>query len=103
RRRSRIDLSMKGLRPEPEPEPEPTPEPEVAAEPPPPPAPLAEDKFADMEVLSPIELAFKRAMEASGKTIDFKQGKNTKKNVAGRTRARAMQDEAIARTLGSKS
>ncbi|MCX6045858.1 MAG: S1 RNA-binding domain-containing protein [Chloroflexi bacterium] len=101
RRRSRIDLSMKGLRPEPEPEPTPTPEPQVANEP----AaqePVNEDQFADVEVLSPIELAFKLAMEASGKTINMKQDKPTKRNTNSRSRARAMQEEIISRTLGSK-
>jgi len=98
RRRSRIDLSLKGLRPEPEPEPEPVQE-QVAQEPQTP-EPTVEDKFADVEVLSPIELAFKRAMESSGKTIDYKPTKNTKKNPSGRSRARAMQEEALARTLG---
>ncbi|MFN8493292.1 MAG: S1 RNA-binding domain-containing protein [Caldilineaceae bacterium] len=101
RRRSRIDLSMKGLRPEPEPEPEPTPEPEVAPEPVAP-EPTMEDKFANMEVLSPIELALRRAMESSGKTIEIKTSKPVKKNSNSRTRARAMQEEIIARTLGAK-
>ena len=96
RRRSRIDLSMKGLRPEPEPEPEAAPEPAA-------PESAVEDKFANMEVLSPIELALRRAMESSGKTIEInKTSKPVKKNSNSRTRARAMQEEIIARTLGSK-
>ena len=100
RRRSRIDLSLKGLRPEPEQEPEPVQE--HAAQEPQEPEPTVEDKFADVEVLSPIELAFKRAMESSGKTIDYKPSKGTKKNPSGRSRARAMQEEALARTLGKQ-
>ncbi|CAN5657282.1 hypothetical protein BH10CHL1_BH10CHL1_35360 [soil metagenome] len=101
RRRSRIDLSMKGLRPEPEPEPTPTPEPQAAHEPTAH-EPVNEDQFADVEVLSPIELAFKLAMEASGKTINMKHDKPTKRNTNSRSRARAMQEEIISRTLGSK-
>ncbi len=101
RRRSRIDLSMKGLRPEPEPEPEVAPEPEAAPAPTAP-EPAMQDKFADMEVLSPIELALRRAMESSGKMIEIKTSKPVKKNSNSRTRARAMQEEIIARTLGSK-
>ncbi len=102
RRRSRIDLSMKGLRPEPEPEPEPTPEPQAVQEQATQ-APLVnEDQFADVEVLSPIELAFKRAMEASGKTIDMKHDRPTKRNTNSRSRARAMQEEIISRTLSAK-
>lgn len=100
RRRSRIDLSLKGLRPEPEQEPEPVQE--HTAQEPQEPEPTVEDKFADVEVLSPIELAFKRAMESSGKTIDYKPNKGTKKNPSGRSRARAMQEEALARTLGKQ-
>lgn len=100
RRRSRIDLSLKGLRPEPEQEPEPVQE--QTAQEPQEPEPTVEDKFADVEVLSPIELAFKRAMESSGKTIDYKPSKGTKKNPSGRSRARAMQEEALARTLGKQ-
>ncbi len=102
RRRSRIDLSMKGLRPEPEPEPTPTPEPQAAHAQAPQAAPVEEDQFADLEVLSPIELAFKRAMEASGKTINMKHDRPTKRNTNSRSRARAMQEEIISRTLGSK-
>jgi len=65
--------------------------------------PVVEDKFADVEILSPIELALKRAMEASGKTVDYNQDKGTKKNSNSRNRARAMQEEAMARTLGGRN
>lgn len=93
RRRQRVDLSIKGLRPEPEVEEAPEPEAEAAA-------PEAEeetvvDDFADVEVLSPMELAFKRAMEAEG--IEIK-GSNKKKRKRGRQN-RSIQDEIIARTL----
>ncbi len=95
RRRQRVDLSMKGLRPEPEPEPVVAPvaeQPTVPAEP-----EVAEevDDFADMEVLSPMEMAFKRAMEAEGVKLDMGDKKNRKKG----KRSRSIQDEIIARTL----
>ncbi len=89
RRRNRVDLSLKGLRPEPAPQP--APEPEAAA--PEPEAP-AEDPLDDIEVLSPMELAFKRAMEAEG--IQLK-GNRSKKNR--RAKSRSIQEEIIARTL----
>ncbi|MBX3053384.1 MAG: S1 RNA-binding domain-containing protein [Caldilineaceae bacterium] len=95
RRRRRIDLSLKGLRDEPEPE---------VAE-------MAEaaaalgvqedaeivDAYENVQVLSPMELAFKRAMEAEGVEVDAnpspkRRGRRGKKN-------RAMQDEIIRRTL----
>lgn len=93
RRRRHIDVSIKGLREEPEAE-----EIEqVQAEA----APDADsdsgvvDRFEKMEVLSPMELAFKRAMEAGG-------GEIVQPKVARRRRqqrARAMQAEIIQRTL----
>jgi small subunit ribosomal protein S1 len=99
RRRQRVDLSMKGLRPEPEPEPVPAP---VAEAPAPAPEPEEEmvDEFADMEVLTPMEMAFKRAMEAGGAkfTMSDKKGRNKK----GKRGTRSIQDEIIARTLQSR-
>jgi transcriptional accessory protein Tex/SPT6 len=99
RRRARVDLSIKGLRPEPEPEP--TPEPETPAAPPkhekeeeP------EDTFAEMEVLSPMEAAFRKAMEASG--VKFTLRKDNKKGKKGdHNRSRALQEDIMARTLNS--
>jgi len=95
RRRRRIDLSLKGLRGEPEPE---------AAE-------MAQaaaalgvqgdaeivDPYENLQVLSPMELAFKRAMEAEGVEVPAaapsrRRGGRGKKN-------RTMQDEIIRRTL----
>jgi len=93
RRRRRIDVSLKGLRDEPEPE-------------------IAEiaqaaaalgvqegqeivDSYENVQVLSPMELAFKRAMEAEGVEVDTaskRKGGRSKKN-------RSMQDEIIRRTL----
>ncbi|HRW05439.1 MAG TPA: S1 RNA-binding domain-containing protein, partial [Caldilineaceae bacterium] len=95
RRRQRVDLSIKGLRPEPEaavmPEEEAqSAEPEASEE-------EVVDEFADVEVLSPMELAFKRAMEAEG--IEIKgTGKKSKRRRG--KQGRSIQDEIIARTLG---
>ncbi len=93
RRRRRIDLSLKGLRDEPEPE---EAEMDEAA------AALGvddgeelEDQFEDIEVLSPIELALKRAMEAEGIKVDTKKRRKGRKG----KRARAIQEEIIQRTL----
>jgi small subunit ribosomal protein S1 len=97
RRRSRVDLSIKGLREEPEvpsagpnagaanPEPDPQPEQETA------------DEFADIEVLTPMQLAFRRAQEKSGVTLP------TKGRKAGRRtdsyQKRAAQEDILSRTL----
>jgi len=90
RRRGRVDLSLKGLRDEPEEE---VVEQEVTVD-----EEIEEidDEYADVEVLSPMELAFKRAVEAEGEEIrvERKQGKRNRKSDA-----RAIQDEIIARTL----
>lgn len=93
RRRQRVDLSIKGLRPEPEPEAPPEEEPAVAEEAS---EPETVDEYADMEVLSPMELAFKRAMEAEG--IELGPVNNKRKRKKGK-RGRSLQDEIIARTL----
>jgi predicted RNA-binding protein with RPS1 domain len=108
RRRGRVDLSLKGLREEPEP----TPPPQAAApqapqqaqsharrQPEPEPEPEEEDDFEDLEVLSPMELAFKRAMEAEGMELNVSRKKQGKRNR--RERNRSLQDEIIARTLSS--
>lgn len=94
RRRGRVDLSLKGLRPEPE-----------AAQPLTQAAAEAEaddnfeDQFEDVEVLSPMELAFKRAMEAEG--MEVKPVK--KKGKRGRRGSnRSLQDEIIERTLSNR-
>jgi len=59
---------------------------------------VIEDDFDDVEVLSPMELAFKKAMQAEGIELDIrkKSGKRGR-----RERSRALQDEIIARTLAS--
>jgi transcriptional accessory protein Tex/SPT6 len=99
RRRQRIDLSMKGLRPEPEPEPtpmqatpQPAPEPEPEDE--------SEDEFADMEILTPMEMAFKRAMEAGG--VKFASNDKRNRGKKGKRGSRSLQDEIIARTLQTR-
>lgn len=97
RRRSRVDLSMKGLRPEQEveqqaqnaPEPEPVPEePEIV------------DDYADQEVLTPMQLAFKRAQEKSGVVLTPAKDNKASKREQER-RKRAMQEEIMARTLST--
>ena len=98
RRRQRVDLSMKGLRPEPEPEPTAVPVVEAQAQAPAPqPEEELEDDFADMEVLTPMEMAFKRAMEAEGIKLDVRDKKG--RNKKGKRGVRSIQDEIIARTL----
>ena len=96
RRRQRVDLSMKGLRPEPEPQP--LTQQEQVAQAAQEPEEESVDDFADIEVLTPMELAFKRAMEAEGITIETKGG-GKKRGKKGRRGTRSLQDEIIARTL----
>ncbi len=94
RRRGRVDLSLKGLREEPA---------AAASAPYEQAAPSAaeveeepQDQFEDVEVLSPMQLAFKKAVEADGAElkVDQRRGKRGK-----RDRGRSIQDEIIARTL----
>jgi transcriptional accessory protein Tex/SPT6 len=100
RRRARVDLSIKGLRPEPEPE-QPA-QPEAAA---PAPQPEAEesapvDAFADMEVLNPFAAALRRAEQAGGVKLNLrKDDRRGKKN--DNARHRAVQEEVLSRTLAS--
>ena len=107
RRRGRVDLSLKGLREEPEP----TPAPQAAwpapqqqqsnsrrqQQPEPEPEPQEAD-LEDLEVLSPMELAFKRAMEAEGMELNVSRKKQGKRNRRDRSE---LQDEIISRTLSS--
>lgn len=100
RRRQRVDLSMKGLRPEPEPEPvveQPVVVEQRPAKAEPEPEEEEEDDFAEMEVLTPMEMAFKRAMEAEGIKFNANDKKNRGKK--GKRGMRSIQDEIIARTL----
>jgi len=109
RRRGRVDLSLKGLREEPEPTPAPqqewaAPQPSNnsrrrKSEPEPEPEPEDADDFDGLEVLSPMELAFKRAMEAEGMELPDNPKKQGKRNR--RDRTRSMQDDIISRTLTS--
>jgi ribosomal protein S1 len=101
RRRSRIDLSIKGLRPEPEPvvvaptvaynEPV-----QVASEP----EPEGTDPFADVEVLTPIQAALLRAQERSGVTLTMKPSRKAEKR-ASANKKRSAQEDIISRTLSS--
>ncbi|BAM02000.1 MULTISPECIES: S1 RNA-binding domain-containing protein [Caldilinea] len=103
RRRNRIDLTLKGLRSEPEPpapvveektaQPEPAPAEEPEEEP--------EDKFAHLEGLTAMQLAFLRAQERSGVTLPgTTKNKKQKRNQA--AKKRAIQDEIIQRTLSAQ-
>ena len=94
RRRNRIDLSIKGLRAEPEREvsaaaaaaaPEPEPEVEMA------------DPYADIEVLGPMQVAFRKAQEKSGVSLPGKPRRAEKR--AESTQKRATQEDILARTL----
>ena len=93
KRRGRIDLSIKGLRPEPEAA---APVEEATAAAPDEDEDL-EDPFADVEVLSPIELAFQKAMAENEDDVTGMRRKKGKR--ARRAEQRAIQDEIIARTL----
>ena len=95
RRRRRIDVSLKGLRDEPEPE---MVEVDAAA------AALGAqegkdivDSYEDVQVLSPMELAFKRAMEVEG--VEVNTAAAGKRRGGRSKKARSMQDEIIRRTL----
>lgn len=102
RRRSRIDLSIKGLRPEPEP---------VAAAPSftrdevvesaPEPEPDLPDPFADVEVLTPFQAALLRAQERSGVTLTVGKSSRKAEKRANANKKRAAQDDIITRTLSS--
>lgn len=98
RRRGRVDLSLKGLRPEPEPV-QAAPVQQQQAQVEDEPEEEVEDDFDDVEVLSPMELAFKKAMQAEGIELDIRKKKPGKRGR--RERSRALQDEIIARTLAS--
>jgi len=89
RRRGRIDLSIKGLRPEPEAEQAAAEEVEEEAE--------VEDPYANVEVLSPMELAFKKAMSEGAEDVKGVTKKRSKR--ARRDQVRAIQDEIVSRTL----
>lgn len=95
RRRRRIDVSLKGLRDEPEPE---VAEMAQAA------AALGVqegqdivDSYENVQVLSPMELAFKRAMEAEG--VEVEAAATSKRRGGRGKKNRSMQDEIIRRTL----
>lgn len=87
RRRRRIDLSLKGLQEAPAETVGTTIDSSTEGE-------TRQDQFENVEVLSPMELAFKKAMEAEGVEIDVK-----KKKKRGRKKSRSIQNEIIERTL----
>lgn len=95
RRRRHIDVSIKGLREEPEEDVADSAEADAAQ------GEESEgqvvDKFENVEVLSPMELAFKRAMEAGGEEIALP--KPTRRRKRRQHRARSEQAEIIQRTL----
>lgn len=98
KRRGRIDLSIKGLRPEPVAdvvEEEAAGADEVEGE------EELEDPFADVEVLSPIELAFQKAMAENEDDVTGLRKKKGKR--ARRAEQRAIQDEIISRTLEGRN
>ncbi len=96
RRRRHIDVSIKGLREEPEDENSES----AGAE-----AAQGEDgegqvvdKFENVEVLSPMELAFKRAMEAGGEEVVLPKSRRRRRR---QHRARTEQADIIQRTLNT--
>ena len=111
RRRGRIDLSIKGLRPEPEMEVQPQyasapqrggrfsgpsqsqQQPQAPA---PEPEPEADDPYSSVEVISPMELAFRKAMQESG--VELNLGKKRDKRDR-KERTRAEQEAIFERTL----
>lgn len=98
RRRNRIDVSMKGLRPEPEPAPRQ--EEETTAPAPEEEEPEFEDRFADVEALTTMQLAFLKAQERSGVVLPTSKGKKQKRNQS--RQKRAAQEDIIARTLSAQ-
>ena len=95
RRRRHIDVSIKGLREEPEEEEAEFGDGEAAAGDDS--GSQVVDKFEDIEVLSPMELAFKRAMEAGGEEVPLP--KPARRRRSRQHRARSVQAEIIQRTL----
>ena len=99
RRRGRIDLSLKGLRPDDVPEVKETPRGQQQQQQQ---QPVEEEPIVEVEeisVLSPMELAFKMAMEAEGIEVETEgKGKGWDKR-SKRKQSRATQDAIIARTL----
>ncbi|NJN81016.1 MAG: S1 RNA-binding domain-containing protein [Caldilineaceae bacterium] len=97
RRRSRVDLSLKGLRPEAEQEAPSNSQADSSDE-----ADIeeVEDQFEDAVVLTAMELAFKRAMEGDGGKPEDQLDKRTDRK---RSQTTSTQDEIIARTLEARS
>lgn len=94
RRRRHIDVSIKGLREEPEEDVAEAAGEDIEGQDP---DAQVVDKFEDLEVLSPMELAFKRAMEADGQEVSLP--KSSPRKSRRRRRDRSEQAEIIQRTL----
>ena len=96
RRRNRIDVSMKGLRPEPEQtaSAEAAVEDVIAEE-----EAEAEDKFADVEALTTMQMAFLKAQERSGVSLPTSKKKSRRNDAA---KKRAAQEDIFARTLSAQ-
>jgi len=91
RRRGRVDLSLKGLRyDERRYEEKQAQEPEVQE-------PVVKDPYAEVEVLSPMELAFKKAMEGSDSPIRISAKRQNKRKR--REETSSVQDDIVTRTL----
>jgi ribosomal protein S1 len=100
RRRNRIDLSMKGLRPEPEVQlPEAVAHEEVVDTHEP--EETAEERFDEIEALTTMQMAFRKAQERSG--VNLPLGKNKKQRRTQAAHKRAAQDDIIERTLGGQT
>lgn len=96
RRRGRIDLSLKGLRPDDVPEVKESPRGQQPQQ------PVEEEPMIEVEeisVLSPMELAFKMAMEAEGIEVETEGKGRGRDKRSKRKQSRATQDAIIARTL----
>ena len=93
RRRSRVDLSIKGLRPEPEAAIPPKADEAVEEE-----IEMVDDPYENVEILSPMELAFKKAM-GDGGSGELTKTKSKKSKSEKRAEKAALQEEILDRTL----
>lgn len=101
RRRSRVDLSIKGLREEPEVVEEVGSQAEAQIAEAAAPEPELVDEFAEVEVLSPMQLAFLRAQEKSGVTLPTSTKAKRHDKRSQHEQKRAEQEEIMARTLST--
>ncbi|MBK8046327.1 MAG: S1 RNA-binding domain-containing protein [Anaerolineales bacterium] len=101
RRRSRVDLSIKGLREEPEVAEEAGAQAESQIAEAAAPEPELVDQFAEVEVLSPMQLAFLRAQEKSGVTLPTSTKAKRQDKRSQLEQKRIEQEEIMARTLST--